>query len=62
MLKDLITKEWHTDAEVAANAGGKAMFRGFYGKYELEIEHDGKKLTREIDFSKHSAGELKITL
>ena len=62
MLKDLITKEWHTDAETVANADGKAMFSGFYGKYELEIEHDGKKLTKEIDFSKHSTKEFKITL
>jgi GH35 family endo-1,4-beta-xylanase len=33
-IKDLITKEWHTELEVETDENGYARFRGFYGDYE----------------------------
>ena len=33
-IKDLITKEWHTELELETDENGYARFRGFYGDYE----------------------------
>ena len=59
-LKELLQKKWHTEAEAVTDADGNAEFRGFYGKYDIEI--DGKKIAAEIDLSKKSANEFVITL
>lgn len=62
MLKNMIHKEWHTECECTSTVDGLAQFKGFYGKYTLEIEHDGKTETHEIDFSKHGLKKFKIEL
>lgn len=59
-LKELLQKKWHTEAEAVTDADGNAEFRGFYGKYDIEI--DEKKIAAEIDLSKKSANEFVITL
>ena len=59
-LKELLQKKWHTEAEAVTDADGNAEFRGFYGKYDVEI--DGKKIAAELDLSKKSANEFVITL
>ena len=59
-LKELLQKKWHTEAEAVTDADGNAEFRGFYGKYDIEI--DGKKIAAELDLSKKSANEFVITL
>jgi len=42
-LEDLITRRWHTEAEVTADREGKADFRGFKGTYDVEVvAPDGK--------------------
>lgn len=51
-IKELFKKRWHTDETVTTNDSGKTYFRGFYGKYDAEIEIDGKKYTKEISLSK----------
>ena len=59
-LKELLQKKWHTEAEAVTDADGNAEFRGFYGKYDVEI--NGVKTAAEIDLSKKSANEFVITL
>ena len=50
-LRDLIQKEWHTEKEAVTDTVGKADFRGFYGKYDVVIEHDGKTMQKELNLS-----------
>ena len=50
-LRDLIQKEWHTETETFTNENGKIDFRGFYGKYDVVIEHDGKAMQKELNLS-----------
>ena len=53
VLKDLFRKEWHTELERDADAEtGILSFRGFYGKYDLEITAGDRTLTKEIHLNK----------
>ncbi len=60
-LQELTQKVWHTEAEVITD-NGKATFRGFYGKYDVEITVNGKTVKREINLSKNSDNYFEIIL
>jgi len=51
-IKELLQERWHTEAETVTNENGTAEFRGFFGKYDVTVELNGKKTTLEIDLSK----------
>ena len=51
-IKNLFEKKWHTEEHIISNADGKAKFKGFYGKYDVEIEVNGRVITKEINFIK----------
>ena len=57
---ELIRERWHTDAEATTSENGVANFRGFFGKYEIEITANGKVWTEEIDLSKKSENLFTI--
>ena len=61
-IKDLIEKKWHTETEISTDGSGNAIFRGFYGTYDVEIEIGGKSITKEIDFSKKSENVFEIVI
>jgi len=61
-IKDLIEREWHTETETATNGMGKAQFKGFFGKYEITVEKDGKTVTKEIDLSKKGRQKFELTI
>ena len=61
-IKNLITKIWHTEAQTTANSEGIANFKGFYGKYDVEIEVNGKTVVKEISFTKKSNKKFEIVL
>ena len=58
-LKELLQKKWHTEAEITTDAEGYASFRGFYGKYGVEING---RTVEEIDLSKKKENEFIISL
>ncbi len=60
-IKNLFHKEWHTQGELTTHVG-KADFRGFYGKYDLELTLGTKTLTREIDLTKKGDNKFKIVI
>ncbi len=60
-LQNLIKHKWHTEEEFVTN-DGTASFRGFFGKYNLEITVDGKTVTRELNLSKNADNNFEITL
>lgn len=61
-IKNLFEKTWHTEAEITSDADGEATFKGFYGKYDVEIEVNGKTITKEINFLKKSKKKFEIVI
>ncbi len=54
-LDRLINHDWKTRAECATDERGKARFRGFFGRYALEISSGGRTQRLEIRHSKGAA-------
>lgn len=61
-IKNLFENVWHTDVDVCTDTNGVASFRGFYGKYDAEVEIDGVTVTKEINLSKNGDREFEITI
>ena len=61
-IKNLFEKTWHTEAEITSDADGEANFKGFYGKYDVELEVNGKTITKEINFTKKSKNQFEIEI
>lgn len=61
-IKELIHKKWHTESEVMSNDNGKAIFRGFYGEYDLEITVNGKKVVKSIKLSSEKDNKITVVL
>ncbi|PAW79476.1 MAG: glycoside hydrolase family 10 [Verrucomicrobia bacterium Tous-C9LFEB] len=59
-LRQLVREEWVSSFE--GRSGETFDFRGYYGTYELTIEHAGGKKTCEILLSKHNETDFVITL
>ncbi|RYZ64172.1 MAG: hypothetical protein EOP08_09530, partial [Proteobacteria bacterium] len=59
--KDLIYKQWWTNADGKTNAAGAYKTRGFLGDYEVTVTHDGKTTTESLKLEKGAALQ-KITL
>ncbi len=54
----LFNENWHTEEAVTSNKDGEVAFRGFYGKYDIEI--DGKHF--EIDHSSKSNDAIELII
>lgn len=50
-IRDLVNKEWRTNAVLATDGCGIAALRGFYGEYEICATVNGKTVTRKISLS-----------
>ena len=50
-IKELTQRIWHTEEDGVTDENGNISFRGFYGKYDLEITKDGETFTKEIEHS-----------
>lgn len=61
-IKNLFEKTWHTEAEITSDADGEATFKGFYGKYDVELEVNGKTITKEINLSKKLKKQFEIVI
>ena len=68
MQKQAKITEWlyriwfsHPDAELCA-IGGRAKLHGFYGDYEISVEHNGKVTKEEISFTKNGKKVFKIAV
>jgi endo-1,4-beta-xylanase len=59
-LDRLINQEWKTALTLSTDAGGKARFRGFHGKYVIQLASDG--VTRDFPFElKPDSGPSRAT-
>jgi len=61
-LYQLIHRQWKTNLSATTDAQGKASFRGFYGKYSVQVTGGGRSQSFEIDLSKESTGAHTLTL
>ena len=49
VLDELINKEWHSEGIFSTNSdSGEAIFRGFKGMYDIEVEYNGKKFVKPL--------------
>ena len=51
--RDLVKTKWWTKADLVTDADGKAPLTGFYGWYDIIVEHGGKMMTFEIKHATH---------
>jgi GH35 family endo-1,4-beta-xylanase len=51
IIRDLITKEWQTRAELFSGDSDQVRFRGFYGSYDVEVNRNGNRVTKKIVLS-----------
>ena len=61
-LDKLINKDWKTEANVQTNARGQSKFRGFFGKYEVEVTSGGTTKKFEINHSHKAKKPHRLTL
>ena len=57
VVDELINKEWRTNL-CYDETKDNTMFKAFYGDYEVTVERDGKKLTRDLHLSKNGFDEF----
>ena len=50
-LRDLITKEWHTEKTFTLAGDGKGLVNGFYGLYDVTIKTKDREITKEFNLS-----------
>lgn len=62
VIRDLFSKEWRTDGRTCTNDNGEAMFRGFYGAYDLMICADGHAIKKEIELRADSKNEFIVQI
>lgn len=60
-IKDLIKKEWWTNADGKTDAQGNFKTRGFLGDYKITVEAGGKKKTIDLVLAKKGS-DLKVKL
>ena len=57
--RDLVKGKWWTNADLTSAAEGEAITQGYFGWYDITIEHGGKTKTFEI---KHAVSGSKPVL
>jgi GH35 family endo-1,4-beta-xylanase len=50
-LMELIKDKWSTNIEISSDENGLALFRGFFGDYDVRISVDGKEVDVRASFT-----------
>lgn len=61
-LSNLINNEWRTSTSGTADASGNLTYRGFYGKYRVNVTVNGTTSSVDIDVTKGGANAYTITV
>lgn len=61
-LDQLINREWKTNLKISSGSHGNVSFRGFYGKYRITVNHNGKTVEQEINLTKTGNNKFVIQL
>ena len=62
MIQWLFGEHWRTNAALQTDEAGKAGIRGFYGKYDIEVNAGGKRLKTEVHIQKGKDNCFSIQL
>ena len=62
LVRDLFRNTWRTNLTLDTGDSDSASFKGFYGKYDLEITAGGRTFRREIHLNKDMNRHFFITL
>jgi len=62
MLKKMFGETWHTEESFGCDDGGIGKFRGFCGKYDVEIEADGKLTKREVHLTNGGRNSFTVII
>ncbi len=60
-IKNLIQNVWHTETEIETDENGEAVFRGFYGEYEVSYTLNGREITKKIRLSKEAKNKFDFS-
>ena len=61
-LDKLINHDWRTNLSATTNAQGKAQFRGFYGKYTVQVTAGNVTKEFEVDVARDGKGLHQLTV
>jgi len=61
-IKELLTKRWHTEGSLVTNERGEVSFRGFFGDYDVTVEHGGGVVKKTASLSKGKENNIILTL
>lgn len=61
-IKELFQERWHTQTQVASREDGSAIFKGFYGTYDITVQLGDKVLAKELTLHKGSRNAYTVTL
>jgi hypothetical protein len=59
-LDQLINHDWKTNIETKSDAAGGVKFRGFHGRYQIEVTAGGQ--VKKFDVTLGTDGPMKETL
>ena len=62
VLDELINEEWHTEKRGLLSENGVLDFRGFYGTYAVEVEHEGDWFEGTFSYENEVEGVQRIEL
>ena len=61
-LKNLIENVWHTQGDYSTDANGNAMFKGFYGDYDVTVTAGGKTISKKINLYSKGKNTFEIVI
>lgn len=61
VLRQLINEEWHTEGNLCTKEG-EAVFRGFYGDYDLTVTHGGRSTHHSLSLREDEENTLTVML
>lgn len=58
--RDLIFRDWWTNAALRSDRNGQAKVRGFKGEYEIEVVSAGRRATRSVQVTSPTTVEIRL--
>lgn len=58
VIKKLFSEEWHTETQVTTDDGGFAVFKGFYGNYDVKADFGEKEAVTQIHHEKYAGSDI----
>ena len=60
VLDRLINREWQTQVKGTSDKAGKFSFRGFYGKYDVDVTVNGVTKTHKVHLTSKDSGKFTM--